>query len=252
MFFSHVGWLLLRKHSRVLQSSRRFVSVADLRADPLLALQDRLDPWWNLFWCFVVPSVIPMWLFGETFFNAYLIAGVVKYLGTLHITWSVNSIVHKWGRKPYQLPPPALAVEPEPTHEKTLSGPLPMTRENRTTESPFVSLIALGEGWHCWHHAFPWDYATSELEPYQQWNPTKLFIDACAALGLVTGRKRATGCWALRKQKWLDEARAAGRVSSRCELRERLEGWPLFRVRVLDVHDPPPPADAAPAVAPPS
>lgn len=196
----------------------------------------------------MLPTLVPVALWGEGAWNAYMVAGVVKYLLTLHVTWSVNSVVHKWGRKPYNRPPPALALEPVAT--QTLSGPLPMTRENTTTESPLVSLWALGEGWHSWHHAFAWDYATSELEPHQQWNPTKLFIDACAALGLVSGRKRATGCWALRKQRWLDEARAAGRVSSRVVLRERLVGWPLFRMREFDVLDPPP--EAVPAVAPPS
>ena len=44
VFFSHFGWLLLRKHSRVLQASRRFVSATDFLADPLLALQEHLDP----------------------------------------------------------------------------------------------------------------------------------------------------------------------------------------------------------------
>jgi fatty-acid desaturase len=103
-FFSHVGWLLLRKHSRVLKASRRFVSVADLWADPLLALQERLDPWWNLTFCFVLPTLAPVVLWGEGAWNAYMVAGVVKYLLTLHITWSVNSVVHKWGRKPYNRP----------------------------------------------------------------------------------------------------------------------------------------------------
>ena len=53
VFFVHVGWLLLSKLSRVLQASRRFVSVADLWAELLLALQEHLDPWWNLACCFM-------------------------------------------------------------------------------------------------------------------------------------------------------------------------------------------------------
>ena len=34
----------------------------------------------------------------------------------------------------------------EPVVEGSLSGPLPVAREDATTESPFVSLLALGEG----------------------------------------------------------------------------------------------------------
>ena len=53
VFFSHIGWLLPLEYSRVLQASRRFVSMADVGADLLLALQEHLDPWWNLACCFM-------------------------------------------------------------------------------------------------------------------------------------------------------------------------------------------------------
>ena len=48
----------------------------------------------------------------------------------------------------------------------------------------------------CRHHKYPFDYAASEFGVDQQFNPTKIFIDALAAVGLVTNRKRATGAWA--------------------------------------------------------
>ena len=59
----------------------------------------------------------------------------------------------------------------------------------------------MGEGWHNWHHAYPYDYAASEFGISSQYNPSKLFIDTCAAFGLVSNRKRATGAWALKKRK---------------------------------------------------
>ena len=40
-----------------------------------------------------------------------------------------------------------------------------------------VSLLSLGEGWHDYHHLFPWDYAA-------------------AAPQLQTGKKKGTGFWA--------------------------------------------------------
>lgn len=55
---------------------------------------------------------------------------------------------------------------------------------------------ALGEGWHNWHHKYPFDYAASEFGVSKQFNPTKLFIDTCCYLGLASDRKRATGAWA--------------------------------------------------------
>lgn len=55
-------------------------------------------------------------------------------------------------------------------------------------ESPIVSFLALGEGWHNYHHVFPWDYKTGEFGNYKL-NVTTGFIDLCAKLGLATGSK---------------------------------------------------------------
>ena len=63
------------------------------------------------------------------------------------------------------------------------------------TENPLVSLGALGEGWHNWHHKYPFDYAASEFGIERQFNPTKLFIDVCVKMGLASDCKRATGAW---------------------------------------------------------
>ena len=95
-----------------------------------------------------------------------MVCGVIKYFMT-QTTWSVTSIVHKSGRKPCDPPPAAFALEP------VVTGTLSMRRDNTTTESPFVMLVALGEGWRSWHRAFAWDYVISELRPCQQWNLTE-------------------------------------------------------------------------------
>lgn len=43
-------------------------------------------------------------------------------------------------------------------------------------------MVALGEGWHNYHHTFPWDYKTSELGKYST-NFTAAFIDLMAKIG---------------------------------------------------------------------
>ena len=63
------------------------------------------------------------------------------------------------------------------------------------SENALVSLGAIGEGWHNWHHKYPFDYAASEYGVSSQFNPSKLFIDMCACVGLVWGRKRGTAAW---------------------------------------------------------
>jgi len=174
-WFAHIGWLYLKKDKRVAEAGN-MVNMDDLRSDGFVMLQKRLDPWWNLFWCFVAPALVAKHGWGERFLNAFMVAGALRYLCVLHFTWLVNSAAHLWGERPYD---PA-------------SNP---------AENPLVSIAAMGEGWHNWHHKYPFDYAASEYGVLRQFNPSKLVIDTCAAVGLVYDRKRATGMWAREKAK---------------------------------------------------
>jgi stearoyl-CoA desaturase (Delta-9 desaturase) len=54
-----------------------------------------------------------------------------------------------------------------------------------------VALAALGEGWHNYHHVFPWDYKTGELGSYR-YNITTAFIDFFAKVGWAYDRKDYT------------------------------------------------------------
>lgn len=53
-----------------------------------------------------------------------------------------------------------------------------------------VAFLAYGEGWHNYHHAFPWDYKAAELGNYRL-NFSTAFIDICARLGLAYNMKMA-------------------------------------------------------------
>eukprot|EP00929_Paragymnodinium_shiwhaense_P049814 TRINITY_DN2511_c0_g3_i1.p1 TRINITY_DN2511_c0_g3~~TRINITY_DN2511_c0_g3_i1.p1 ORF type:complete len:686 (+),score=128.77 TRINITY_DN2511_c0_g3_i1:104-2161(+) len=197
-WFSHVGWLFFKKHPAVAAAGRK-VNMDDLKADPVVMFQKRADPFWNLLWCFAVPAFVGLYL-GDTMWNSFLIAGALRYILVLNATWAVNSVVHAWGTKPYNA-------------------------SHLTTENGWVSFFAMGEGWHNWHHAFSWDYAASEMEPHLQWNPTKLFIDTMAFFGMAWDRKRATGVWEQRKQRWVE---TTGRP-----IVESLEGPTFFKRRIV-------------------
>lgn len=54
-------------------------------------------------------------------------------------------------------------------------------------ESVFVSMVAGGEGWHNYHHTFPWDYRTAEIG--MPFNLTTNIIDFLAKIGQVYERK---------------------------------------------------------------
>jgi stearoyl-CoA desaturase (delta-9 desaturase) len=45
-----------------------------------------------------------------------------------------------------------------------------------------VAILAYGEGFHNYHHVFPYDYKTAELGDYM-FNPTTAFIDLFARIG---------------------------------------------------------------------
>lgn len=47
----------------------------------------------------------------------------------------------------------------------------------------------MGEGWHNYHHTFPWDYSTSEFG--YRLNFSTFFIDVMAWLGQAYDRKAA-------------------------------------------------------------
>ena len=53
-----------------------------------------------------------------------------------------------------------------------------------------MCVAAIGEGYHNYHHAFPYDYSTSEWGP--SINMTTIIIDLFAALGLAYDRKQVS------------------------------------------------------------
>lgn len=87
---------------------------------------------------------------------------IFRYAFILHGTWMVNSVAHTWGYRPYD-------------------------RQIKPTQSWVTSFVALGEGWHNFHHTFPSDYKTAEL-PYT-FNLTTAFIDFMALIGQAYDRK---------------------------------------------------------------
>lgn len=61
-------------------------------------------------------------------------------------------------------------------------------------------MAALGEGWHNYHHVFPWDYKTSELG-HGKFNPTTGFINFFANIGWVFDRKSVSPDMVARRAK---------------------------------------------------
>lgn len=114
---AHIGWLF-KQHN-----------FADPKVVAPHLLEDPVVVWvskWTqplIFLSFLIPFLIGGW-------TGLIWGGGVKAFLTTHITWSVNSICHIFGRRPYH----------------TTDG----SRNNW-----IVGLLGFGEGWHNNHHAFP-------------------------------------------------------------------------------------------------
>lgn len=94
---------------------------------------------------------------GGIFYNFLMCC--LRYVIMLHATWCVNSVCHMFGSRPYN---------------NTI---LP-------TENLFVSIIALGEGWHNWHHEYPRDWRAAENK-WTKINITSGFIKFFELIGQV-------------------------------------------------------------------
>ncbi|KAM0731934.1 Acyl-CoA Delta-9 desaturase [Formica fusca] len=156
-FFSHVGWLMMKHHPAVKEYGKN-VNMSDIAADPVIRFFDKYYPPIMLSLCFVLPILIPVYIWNEAWIIS-IGATIFRHIYTLNVTFSVNSFAHLYGTRPYN-------------------------RNLKATENPTVSIVTFGEGWHNYHHSFPWDYKAAELGSYRL-NLTTAFIDFMAWLGLA-------------------------------------------------------------------
>jgi stearoyl-CoA desaturase (delta-9 desaturase) len=164
-FYAHIGWLMLKKND-VVKSTGNSINCDDLLADPVIAFHRAVNPLWNQLWAFGVPGVYGVWRLGSVA-DGLLIFGALRWVIVSHGTWCVNSVAHMYGTRPYK---------------KTIAP----------VESFLTAIVASGEGWHNYHHTYPWDYATAEHNWWWQWNPSKVAIDALSLVGQTYDCKRAT------------------------------------------------------------
>ena len=127
LWHSHMGWLFDRDERA---SARRFAR--DLREERGMVVVDKLFPLWALLGLFL-PFAAGLALSGGELaagLTGLLWGGLVRLFILHHATWSVNSICHIYGKRPFD------------------TGD-----ESRNNWG--VALVSLGEGWHHNHHAFP-------------------------------------------------------------------------------------------------
>ena len=125
LWHAHMGWLFGSEHTE----ADRWAP--DMVKDPLMRKMNRLFPLWIVV-SFAAPAVLGFLLTWswQGAVTAFLWGSFVRVFLLHHITWSINSICHFFGRRPF-----------ETTDHSTNNWPL--------------ALVSMGESWHNNHHAFP-------------------------------------------------------------------------------------------------
>ena len=154
LFHAHVGWLFIHT-----DRANRNRYAPDLMKDPIVAFVDRTFVLWV-----IAGLAFPFalgWLIGGTLQSALtglLWGGAVRMLVLHHVTYSINSLCHFFGRKRFQ------------------TG-------DESRNLVWLSFFTFGEAWHNNHHAFP----TSAFHGLRRWefDPSALLIRGLEKLGLV-------------------------------------------------------------------
>jgi stearoyl-CoA desaturase (delta-9 desaturase) len=124
-FHSHLGWLFTKDRT----NAARFTP--DLLADRDIVRISRLFPLWTVL-SLLAPALlgglITMSFWGA--FTAFFWAGLVRVAVLHHVTWSINSICHMIGERPF-------------------------AAQGKATNFWPLAILSMGESWHNLHHADP-------------------------------------------------------------------------------------------------
>ena len=171
---AHVGWLFIHTHRGARKRYAR-----DLIDDPLISFVDRTFLVWVLAG-FLAAFGLGYAIGGtlDAALTGLLWGAGVRMLVVHHVTYSINSLCHFFGRQRF------------PT-------------EDESRNLLWLALPTFGESWHNNHHAFP----TSALHGLRRWeiDPSALVIrgleKARARLGCGADRARAPGPQGRRRPK---------------------------------------------------
>lgn len=153
LWHAHMGWFFSEEQTSV----ERWAP--DLYKEPLMRRIDSLFPLWAVI-SFIAPAALGFVLTGSFAgaVSAFLWGSLVRIFLLHHVTWSVNSICHFYGERPFET-------------------------TDFSTNNWLLSLVSFGESWHNNHHAFP----TSAIHGLgrAQFDISGVFIRGLERLGIA-------------------------------------------------------------------
>ena len=153
---AHVGWLF--EHTQR-ANKRRYAP--DLIADPTISFIDRTTLWW-IGLGLALPFGLGFALGGTiaTALTGLLWGGAVRIVLLHHVTYSINSLCHFFGRRRFVTG----------DHSRNLA---------------WLAPLSFGEAWHNNHHAFPTSAAHGMRRFERALDPSAIVIATLQRLGLV-------------------------------------------------------------------
>jgi len=176
-WWAHIGWIFFEN-----EPPSQTV-VRDLQDDPLVAWQARWYVPVGLGVAFGIPLLVGL-LTGNVL-GCLLIGGVLRVVVSHHTTFFINSLCHMIGRQTY-------------------------SREHSARDSGVMAVLAFGEGYHNYHHSFPFDYRNG-VKPWH-FDPAKWAIFLLSKIGLARDLRRAPEAAVLKAKVELQFAAARERV----------------------------------------
>lgn len=143
-WYSHMGWLYHKNDKTHMERVRDLSKYPELRF---------LNRYWLL-----PPVLLGTVMFLAGGLDGLLIGFMLSTTLLWHGTFTINSLSHVWGKRPFQT-------------------------TDTSRNNPFLALITLGEGWHNNHHHHM--HSTRQGFLWWQFDITYMILKVLARLGLV-------------------------------------------------------------------
>jgi len=156
-WYAHIGWVI----ENTSEEKNKVVGVKDLEKKSAVRFQKKY-----YFSIAIIGGFIVPYLIGLSFdrpIGALLWGSFLRVTLVHHATFFINSLCHYVGRRTYD-------------------------SESTARDSWFMSLFTFGEGYHNYHHKFPYDFRNGIS--WFAFDPSKWFINILSLFGLTKNLRR--------------------------------------------------------------
>jgi len=199
-WWAHIGWILTKD-----PASQGISKVGDLQRDKWIMFQHKYYVPIAFAAGLGLPAAIGA-LCGDAW-GGLVIGGFLRIVFFCHATFSINSVAHIVGAKPY-------------------------SNDDSSRDSWFTAFLTMGEGFHNFHHTFSADYRNG-VNPWE-YDPTKWILNGFNVVGLAKNLIRTPEPVILKAKLRMQAKRAAVKLREHPHAAEKLRIASETLERMLD------------------